>query len=438
MAETGPGARGFIIAAPSSGSGKTTVTLGLIGALKRRGFNVNVAKVGPDYIDPKFLEAASSGACINLDPWAMAPDQLRARLAAHASGCDVIIVEGVMGLFDGAEGGGGATADLAAILDLPIVLVVDASRQAQSIAALVHGFASFHPGIDVVATIATRVGSDRHDAMIAAALEPLPLSYLGSIRSNEGLTVRSRHLGLVQACEQSVLQHVLTSAADAAAEGIDLEDLMHRTRITQPAKAPALFPPLGQRIAIASDEAFGFIYPHLLSDWNKSGAELSFFSPLADEAPGANCNAIYLPGGYPELNAGTIATAEQFRAGMQIAAGDGVAIYGECGGYMVLGEALIDEDGESHPMLGLLSHVTSFQQRKRQLGYRRLKRVGEAPLPRLLNGHEFHYSTIAEPGSDKPLFEVTDSKDAFLGTVGGCRNNVSGSYMHVIEAMQAA
>ena len=438
MAEHATTPRGIIIAAPSSGSGKTTITLGLLAALRDRGLKVAAAKVGPDYIDPRFLEAASGGACVNLDPWAMPPEQLKTRLTSHATGYDVVIIEGVMGLFDGAEGGGGATADLAGILDLPILLVVDASRQAQSIAALVHGFATFRAGLNVVATIATRVGSDRHTDMVANALEPLATAHLGSVKSDSELSVRSRHLGLVQACEQEELDKLLAAASRSLGQQVDLDELL---KLTQPVPASehlASLPPLGQRISIARDAAFGFIYPHVLSDWHKNGAELHFFSPLTNEAPASNCDAVFLPGGYPELNADTISKAENFKSGMIAAAANGAAIYGECGGYMVLGEALIDERGTGHPMLGLLSHVTSFKERRRQLGYRKLTRIADAPLPLNLSGHEFHYSTIDEAGHDAPLFEVTDSKDRNLGTVGGVRENVFGSYMHMIDVSPSA
>ncbi len=437
MADHLSDARGFIVAAPSSGSGKTTVTLGLIGALKRLGHSVAAAKVGPDYIDPKFLEAASGGRCINLDPWAMSPEQLRARLADHAEGADMVIVEGVMGLFDGAEGGGGATADLAAALELPVIFVVDASGQAQSIAALVHGFATFRSDIEVAATIATRVGSDRHAAMIASALEPLPAPHLGSIQSTPDLTVRSRHLGLVQACEQHELQQLLNVASGSVSDSIDLDQLQALGRSIRTAKPHTHFPPLGQRIAVANDEAFGFLYPHLISDWRRQGAEISFFSPLADEMPPPEVDAIFLPGGYPELHAEQLSTSEKFRSGMLTAAQNGCAIYGECGGYMVLGEALVDANGTTHPMLGLLSHVTSFEKRKRQLGYRKLNRIATAPLPQTLYGHEFHYSTMAECSHDDPLFEIANSKGQALGKVGGIRANVFGSYMHMIEAGSA-
>ena len=433
MAEPTATPRGIVIAAPSSGSGKTTITLGLLAALRDRGLRVAAAKVGPDYIDPRFLEAASGGSCVNLDPWAMPPERLKARLASHAAGHDVVIIEGVMGLFDGAEGRGGATADLASMLDLPILLVVDASRQAQSIAALVHGFATFRADINVVATIATRVGSDRHADMVANALEPLATIHLGSVKSNSELSVRSRHLGLVQACEQEELAKLLTAASRCLGQQVDLDELIQLTQPVPPLERLAALPPLGQRISIARDAAFGFIYPHILSDWHRHGSELHFFSPLANGAPASNCDAVYLPGGYPELSAGAISAAENFKAGVQTAVANGAAIYGECGGYMVLGKALIDEHGAGHPMLGLLSHVTSFKERRRQLGYRKLRRIADAPLPLNLRGHEFHYSTIDSAGQDAPLFEVTDSKGRNLGAVGGARERVFGSYMHMID-----
>ncbi|MEM6496970.1 MAG: cobyrinic acid a,c-diamide synthase, partial [Pseudomonadota bacterium] len=214
-----------------------------------------------------------------------------------------------------------------------------------------------------------------------------------------------------------------------------LQSLGFEIRAAEP---PRNLPPLGQRIAVASDEAFGFVYPHIVSDWREQGAEIRFFSPLADQGPSPKVDAIFLPGGYPELHAGQLSNAHVFRDGMRTAAQTGCAIYGECGGYMVLGEALIDEHGAAHAMLGLLSHTTSFEKRERQLGYRKLKRIANARLPQTLYGHEFHYSTVAERGHDNPLFETADSKDQSLGKVGGARANVCGSYLHIIEAGSAS
>ena len=217
---------GLIIAAPHSGSGKTTATLGIIAALRSRGLRVGVAKCGPDYIDPKFLEAAAGGPCTTLDPWAMPTRTLTRRYATLARDVDVVVVEGAMGLFDGAASGGGATADLAADLGLPIILLVDASHQAQSIAALVHGFSTFRDDVEVAGAIATRTGSARHGELIAQSLGALPVAYLGALPHVSGLKIQSRHLGLVQATEQHQIGELIDAACRAVSRGVDLEQLM--------------------------------------------------------------------------------------------------------------------------------------------------------------------------------------------------------------------
>lgn len=191
--------------------------------------------------------------------------------------------------------------------------------------------------------------------------------------------------------------------------------------------------PLGQRIAVAHDIAFSFTYPHLLDDWHDCGAEIEIFSPLADQAPSDHCDAVFLPGGYPELHAGTLAKAQTFLSGLRTAAGRGARIYGECGGYMVLGRAMIDADGHSHAMANLLDHVTSFAERQLHLGYRSLTTLQDGPWQGPLRGHEFHYSKLVEPGRDAPLFRHVDSKGENEGTAGGQRGLVMGSYMHVID-----
>ncbi len=427
---------GLVVAAPASGTGKTVATVGLIEALRRRGRAVAAAKSGPDFIDPQFLAAAAQGDCINLDPWAMPPERLRARAAAHGGGSDVLVIEGVMGLFDSAAGGGGSTADLAEALGLPVILIVDAGRQAQSIAALVHGFATFRRSVDVAGIIATRIASDRHESMIRSALDAVDIDYLGSIRASEQLAIPSRHLGLVQAGENEHLAEIVASAGDAVGGAIDLDRLLaHARRLPVAGQARPVLP-LGQRISIAHDAAFSFLYPHLVADWRKAGAQIDFFSPLRNEPPSSDCDAVYLPGGYPELHAGTIAEAEDFCRGIANAVARGALIYGECGGYMVLGEALVDGDGNRHRMLGVLGHVTSFHERKRQLGYRMLEAIADWPLSRHLRGHEFHYSTLAAPGEDAGLFRAWDSEGHGLGIVGGRRGSVMGSYIHIIDASE--
>lgn len=433
----GPPARGLVIAAPASGSGKTVLTMGLAAALRARGQKVAVAKAGPDYIDPQFLAAAGAAACLNLDPWAMPPGELRARAGSHAAAADFLLLEGAMGLFDGAAGGGGSTAELAETLGLPVLLVVDASRQAQSIAATVHGFKTFRQSLKVCGVIATQVASDRHAEMVRDALGQIGLPYLGALRKAKGLALKSRHLGLIQAHEVLALYDALAAARANVEANVDLDRLVSLAEPMLPGDGAVLarIPPLGQRIAVARDIAFGFSYTHMLADWHDQGAQLSYFSPLDDEAPDKTCNAVFLPGGYPEIHAGRLAAATTFLDGLRRAASCGAVVYGECGGYMVLGQALIDADGKAHPMAGLLGNVTSFATRKRQLGYRQLENAGHTPLfPPRLTGHEFHYSVLVETGGDPPLFLGRDSRGTALGPMGGCRGNAMGSYAHIIGA----
>ncbi len=424
---------GFVLAAPASGTGKTVVSAGLLEALRRRGVRVKSAKTGPDYIDPQFLAAAAQGDCINLDPWAMTDQQLRARAGEHLGEADMLVVEGVMGLFDGAVGGGASTADLARVLGLPVVLIVDASRQAQSVAAIVHGFATLRTDIVVAGVIATRVASDRHEAMVAEALSPLDICYLGAVFRDDDLAIPSRHLGLVQATEVGQLAGLIEAAGHAVGDRVDLEAIEELARPVVAGGAVQRMQPPGQKIAVARDAALSFVYPHMLSDWQRSGASLQFFSPLDNDAPSADCDAVFLPGGYPELHAGKLSQAQEFMDGLAAAAKRGACIYGECGGYMVLGEAIIDGDGRAHRMSGLLSHVTSFSDRARHLGYRHLVARDGCGLTGEFLGHEFHYSILAEAGTDQPLFRAYDSSGNDLGDVGGRKGTVMGSYNHIIE-----
>ena len=439
MAATGHTPRGLVIAAPASGSGKTLITTALLSALRRRGLNVACAKAGPDYIDPKFHEAAAGRPSVNLDLWAMGAggvSELATRAAAEA---DVLLVEGVMGLFDGSAAGADATADLAVVLGLPVVLVVDAGRQSQSVAALVHGFATWDPRIDVAGVILTRVASDRHEAMLRDALAAGRVPCLGVLRQDRGLVLVARHLGLVQASEVAGLTALIDRAAEKIGAAVSLDRLVAVSKSLVPLAAGAggALAPLGQTIAVAHDVAFAFAYPHLLAGWRAAGAEIVPFSPLADEAPAARADAVFLPGGYPELHAGTLAAARRFHGGMAAAAQRGALIYGECGGYMVMGAHLTDADGIDHPMLGLLSHVTSFKDRRRTLGYRRLRHDGPLPFPADLTGHEFHYATIettSRQACEPPLFLASDAGGVALGPIGGRCGRVCGSFAHVIAS----
>lgn len=433
------GARGLILAAPASGSGKTTLTLGLLRALSRSGMRVAPAKTGPDYIDPTFHAAAAGRASFNLDPWAMRGATLDALVAALARDADLVLCEGVMGLFDGIDARGtGSTAELAVRTGWPVVLVVDARGMAASAGPLVAGFANARKDLRIAGVIFNRCGGPSHVAVLreALALSCPGLTCFGAIARTADLQLPERHLGLVPADETDGLAAFLDHAADTCAAGIEIAALV---AAAAPATTPSgdsaaiPLPPLGQRIAIARDIAFAFAYPATLSGWRAQGAELSFFSPLADEAPDPSCDAVFLPGGYPELHAGKLAAAARFRTGI---ATHGGAIYGECGGYMTLGNGLVDAGGTRHAMLGLLPLETSFAARRLHLGYRAVELAGDCALGSRgfrARGHEFHYATILHEDQGVPLFEMHDARGNRLGSA-GCRvGRVAGSFVHLID-----
>ena len=428
--------KGLMLAAPNSGAGKTTITLGLLRALRRRGARLAPAKAGPDYIDPAFHSIASGAVCMNYDPWGMRPDFLCANASLAAEGGRTFVLEAMMGLYDAASDGTGSSADLARLLGLPVILVIDCAKLCHSVAAIAKGFSDFSPDLYVGGVILNRVGSERHERMLRSALEKANIDCLGAVPRDEALVVPERHLGLVQAGENADLETFIDAAADRIERHADIDRIEKLSRLGTPFEAPAnikRLPPLGQKIAIARDLAFAFSYEHMLLSWRRRGAELSFFSPLADEAPAADADAVFLPGGYPELHAGRIAGAQTFRTGMQQAIARDIQVYGECGGYMVLGDGLIDADGHRHEMLGALPLTTSYAERKRSLGYRRIQAEPGFIWQMPLNAHEFHYSTVVEKGSADALFSAVDAEGKELGKAGLRRGNVAGSYMHVID-----
>lgn len=430
---------GLLIAAPSSGSGKTSLTLGLLRALRRMGVEAAPGKAGPDYIDPAFHSAASGRACVNFDPWAMRSEFLKTQAAAHAQG-KTLIVEAMMGLYDAAADGSGAPADLAALLGLNVVLVVDCARMSHSVAALVRGYITHRPDIHVSGVILNRVGSERHEAMLRSALEASDIRVFGAVFNDPALQLPERHLGLVQAGEHAGLERFIEHAADVVQETVEVEALVALAGgvLRSQALTAASIPPLGNRIAVAQDLAFAFSYEHLLRGWRDAGAEIVFFSPLSDHGPDEQADAIYLPGGYPELHAGRLASAAHFKAGMLAAHERNARIYGECGGYMVLGEGLISADGKQHAMLGLLPVITSFAERKRHLGYRVVEPVSHSFFSETMTAHEFHYSTVVAEGPAEPLFNARDALGEDLGPCGLRNGKVAGSYMHLIDLASSA
>ena len=430
---------GLVIAAPSSGSGKTTLTLALLAALRRRGRVVQPYKCGPDYIDPAFHAIAAGRASFNLNSWAQRRDRFDALLEAGAD-ADLCLAEGVMGLFDGVvtagAWGNGSTADIAAATGWPVVLVLDVAGQAQSAAAVALGFARYRDDVEIAGVILNKVASPRHAALVRDGFARIGISVFGAIARDAALTMPERHLGLVQAQEDSALTDRLATLADLVERDVDLGALESAARPTrrQPQRlVPKMVPP-GQRIALARDVAFSFIYPHLVAGWRAAGAEIIPFSPLADEAPDPSCDVAWLPGGYPELHAGRLAAASRFADGIRAFA-QTRPVHGECGGYMTLGAGLVDAAGARHAMLGLLELETDFKQRRLHLGYRRATLL--VPIPghaagSVLRGHEFHYaSVVAQP--DPPLAVINDAAGVLTAETGGRRGRVTGSFFHMVD-----
>jgi len=447
------GAPGLIIAAPRSGAGKTTVTLGLLRALRRRGHRVQPFKCGPDYIDPAFHEVAAGRPSYNLDSWAMGAG-LIATLAATASvNAELSVVEGVMGLFDGAaargQSGSGTTADLASLLGWPVVLVLDVTGQTETAAAVALGCAGYQDDIDIAGVILNRVASARHLSLMAPAFERTGLPVFGAILRDQGIALPERHLGLVQAREIADIDRHLDRLADVVDAAVDIDAIQRSAR---PAKLPSPsddersnvskypLPPPGQRIALAQDRAFSFMYPHLLRQWRRAGAEIIPFSPLEGEAPDATADAVWLPGGYPELHAGALASADIFRAGLRAFAARSVPIHGECGGYMVLGRGIEDADGVRHEMTGLLGVETSFARRKLHLGYRRARLQQNCSLGAEgaeVFGHEYHYASTVSVHGDS-LVDCRDASGASVPEQGLRQGSTTGTFFHVIDGATAA
>jgi len=427
---------GILISAPSSGTGKTTVMLGLLRAFSDMGLRVQPFKSGPDYIDPAFHHAAARKASFNLDSWGM-DEALMNTIVAEGEDADMAITEGSMGLYDGVAtkgaSGFGSSAETAVRFGWPVILVVDVSGQAQSAAATALGFMNYMPDLPFGGVILNRVASPRHERLARLGMEQAGIKVLGMLPRRGDLALPERHLGLIQAIEHPDLEQAISNYASFLSEHVDLEAIRAVAQGTNPPKVGRLVRPPAQRIALARDAAFSFTYPHLLKAWRTEGAEILPFSPLNDDLV-PDADLVWLPGGYPELHAGTLAGANKFLTSLREHAAT-KPVHGECGGYMALGTTLIDKEGVAHKMAGLLGVVTSYEKRKFHLGYRQAV-LQEAVLGyqrgSRLRGHEFHYSTILEE-PDAPLAQVTDADGNLVSETGSLRGHVSGTFFHMIS-----
>jgi len=430
----------FLIAAPQSGSGKTTVVLAIMAALQRRGMAVAPFKCGPDFIDPGYHRQVTGRDSISLDAW-MCPEAFVVdSFARHAADADVAVIEGVMGLFDGIGSAPleGSSAQIAAITGTPVVLVVNSRGMAASAAALVAGFAGFDPRVRLGGVIFNNVGSAAHGELLRQAMaDRLPeLRVFGCILRDDSLGIPSRHLGLVTADDNPLSADYLTRLADMAESSLDLDGLAELTSSAPPAaEQSAEQPPPDVRIAVARDAAFCFCYPDNLRLLREAGAELVPFSPLADSGLPENIQGIYLPGGYPELHAERLAGQSGLRAAIRTAVEDGMPVYAECGGLIYLSEGMETDHGTpAAAFVGVFPVRTRMLPRRKALGYRQVELASDSLLGvrgELLRGHEFHYSEIgampAEIGRD---YLVTRRGEA-LGAEGFRHRNCLASYVHL-------
>lgn len=431
--------RGLVIGATHSSAGKTTVSLGLMAALKARGLAVQAYKVGPDFIDPGHHQAVTGRPSRNLDGWMLSREANLAQLEAGLGDSpEVAVIEGVMGLFDGLSGRSeaGSTAQMAKWLGLPVVLVVDARSMARSAGALVLGFKSFDPELTLAGVIFNRIGSPGHLRYLEEALEGTGVTVLGGLPRDSSISVPERHLGLTTAEENPLGPVGIGRLAGLIEANLDLDRVLDLAAEVEPESRaqPSETASAKVRIGVARDKAFCFYYQANLEALQRAGAELVFFSPLSGRPPG-NIDGLYLGGGYPELFAEQLAGQTELMAWITDRAGAGLPIYAECGGFMFLCREMIDQEGRSHRMTGLFELTTAMGKKFRALGYRRVELLRDCLLGRtgdVLKGHEFHYSGLTEPekGPDR-AYLVRTGRDDRQWEEGFRTANVLGSYVHL-------
>jgi len=436
--------KGFVIGATGSGTGKTTVSLGIMAWLAAKGIKTAPFKVGPDFIDPGLHTKVSGSVSHNLDSWMLSHGYNRDLFLSKSRGRDIAVVEGVMGLFDGydALSDTGSTAQMAKLLNLPVLLIVSAKGKARSAAAIVRGFETFDPDLTLAGVIFAQAGSERHYHYLKDAVEQnCTTPCLGYMPKNEKILMPERHLGLVTADEMPISRETLSILVSMVDEHLDMERLIRGLpEIPVPEKeaaVPAIETKPIARIAVARDKAFCFYYPDNLDILKRSGAEIVIFSPLEDEGLPEDIDGIYFGGGYPELNADVLAEKTALLARVKAASRSGMPIYGECGGFMYLCRNLADADGDlTGRMCGIFDFDIQMSGRLRSLGYREVTLKADTLIGKkgeVIRGHEFHYSSISGGGGDTPadVYEVASRAGQEISLKGFQRDNTLGSYLHV-------
>ncbi len=433
--------KGLVIAAPASGSGKTTLSLGLLAALTRRRLKVAPFKIGPDFIDPGHHSRITGRASRNLDGWMLSSRVNTEIFSSSCQSAHVAVVEGVMGLFDGVDGTSeaGSTAQMAKLLGLPVLLVVDASKMSRSFAALVKGFIEFDPNLNFCGIVANNIGSKRHLDYLRGSLSAVPgIKLLGGIPRESGIKIPSRHLGLISAQDYVLNKDTIDALAGLVESNIDLDDLIHNLPEIPAGRPPDRhIPEPDVRIGVAADKAFCFYYPDNLDLLRSSGCETVFFSPLEDDFLPEDIQGLYFGGGYPELRADVLSGNSNMLAQIQSVCASGMPVYAECGGFMYLCRDLEDLQGKIHTMAGVFPFRTTMQAKRSSLGYREIRMLRHTPLGNkesMFRGHEFHYSSLREKESMGPVQQVygaTDKNGLQRSCPGWLKGNCLGSYAHL-------
>ncbi len=434
--------KGFVIAATGSGTGKTTITLAILAFLAEKGVKVAPFKVGPDFIDPGHHTAIAGRTSINLDSWMLSEQYNKKLFASGARGCDIAVVEGVMGLFDGIDGKSehGSTAQMAKWLGLPVVLVVSAKGKARSAAAIVQGFENFDPDLKIAGVIFSRTGSLRHYEYLKTAVEAsCKTKCLGFMPYNDDIVMPERHLGLVTSDELEIKKNMLSALSGMVRDHIDMDGLVSSLDPLEPADIAEKKKQDkdGPVIAVARDRAFCFYYPDNLEILENAGARIKLFSPLAGEGLPCDADGLYLGGGYPEVFAGQLSCRTDLFDKIRTKSREGMPIYAECGGFMFLCKSLCDADSDHrYPMTGCFDMHVRMSKRLRSLGYREITLAKDTVIGKkgaVLRGHEFHYSSLENPDADgvSDVYNVTGRKGQVLSLKGYQVHNTLGSYLHI-------
>ena len=430
----------IVIAGVRSGVGKTTIATGVMGALTRRGNKVQPFKAGPDYIDPSYHQIACGVPSRNLDTWLCDHSTVLELFQRASAGCDVSVVEGVMGVFDGHSSltEEGSTAQLAKLLGAPVILIADAAKVARSVAAEILGFQKFDPDLNVAGVILNGVGSDRHLEFCKPQIEATTgLPVLGYLPRKEEFIQPERHLGLIPTVEGTVAQQWYDGVINQVEATMDVDAILKLAQSAKtPPASPTVYPEeaLSSRatIAVAQDMAFNFYYQDSLDLLTAWGAEIAPFSPLEDEKLPAGASGIYLGGGFPELFASHLSDNKPMHQSIMEAVASGVPVYAECGGLMYLGKSLSDLEGVTHPMVGVIPAESAMSQSRLTLGYREVESCSDNPVLQVgqrVRGHEFHWSTLAQqPGAEESVYKVIDQENR---PDGFRTRNVWASYVHI-------